>query len=654
VSRNPGADTFAKEVLMAVPAIAKRLGRLTPWLKSKGRNSPLEKGLDEQPVRAELFNVDQLERHAKAFAASHRLATGRVPDKLIPRLEENERMLVQAYRVVTATVERNRRISSAEEWLLENFYLIEEQIRTARRHLPPSYSRELPRLADGTATSDPRVYRIAMELIAHVDGRVDAESLDGFIAAYQTIEPLQLGELWAIPIMLRLAVIENLRRVAARLAARRQARDLADDWAERMVQVVEQNPTDLVLVLADMARVNPPLSGAFLAELTRHLQGQSPHFAFVNSWLEHRLSEQGLTTERLVLAEGHAQAGDQVSMGNSINSLRFLSANDWRDFVEKHSLVEQTLREDPARVYAEMDFATRDRYRHGVVEIAKRSHLSEFDVARKVILLAQNAAVDRGGDRTVHVGHYLIGRGRVALERDAKMRSSLRIVAAKIGRRFPLFFYLCGVLLVTAGVTAAFLEWSGWRGASAFSVCLLGIPILLCAAHLGVGVANWLATMLVNPRPLPRLDFSDGIPPEHRTMVVLPTMLSSAEAVDDLLKGLEVRYLANRDDNLHFALLTDFEDAAAEVMPEDEKLVRLAKDGVEQLKQKYEAHRSDVFFLFHRPRRWNALEGVWMGYERKRGKLAELKRVSARRPRWVLPNRWAHDRVAGRSIRHHA
>src|SRR4029077_9485755 len=218
-------------------------------------------------------------------------------DKLIARLNENENILVQTYDLVTDAAERKRRNSPAAEWLLDNFYLIEEQIRTARRHLSPSYSRELPRLSNGPAATFPRVYGIALELISHVDGHVDSGSLDSFLAAYQSITTLKLGELWAIPIMLRLALIENLRRVAARVASSRRDRDLASDWAERMVLVVEQNPTDLILVMADMARANPPLSGAFLAEMTRHLQGQSPHFAFANSWLAQRLAEQGLTVE---------------------------------------------------------------------------------------------------------------------------------------------------------------------------------------------------------------------------------------------------------------------------------------------------------------------------------------------------------------------
>ncbi|OAI40011.1 cyclic beta 1-2 glucan synthetase [Planctomycetaceae bacterium SCGC AG-212-D15] len=593
---------------------------------------------DEPPLRAELYSVEQLERHARAVAASHQLAAGPARDKLISRLFENESILVHTHALLTAAAKRKRRTTPAAEWLLDNFYLVEEQIRTARRHLPPSYSRELPRLANGPAANYPRAYGIVLELIAHGDGRVDAVSLDRFIASYQTITPLKLGELWAVPIMLRLALIENLRRVAARLAAGRLDRDRAYDWAERMVRVVEQNPTDLILVMADMARANPPLSGAFLAEMTRHLQGQSPHFAFANTWLEHRLEEQGLTTERLVLAEGQAQAADQISIGNSITSLRFLSSNDWREFVENHSAVEKILREDPAHVYAAMDFATRDHYRHVVEAIARRSPCSEQDVARNAIHLATVAAAPHhtvspmrrqrgeGGldDRTAHVGYYLIDQGRSALERSVAMRLSLRLVTATLGRRYPLFLYLLGVLLITAGVTAAFVVQSSWREAEAIPLCLLAIPILMCATHLGIGIANWLATLLVGPRPLPRLDFSTGIPSEHRTMVVVPTMLSSPRAVQDLLDELEVRYLANRDDSLHFALLTDLEDASQEVMAGDEELVRLAREGIERLNQKYEPHRRDPFYLFHRPRRWNANEGLWMGYERKRGKLVEF------------------------------
>lgn len=602
-------------MLVVIPVLLKKLERLISWRLSPDGFSHK----DEPPLRSELFNVEQLERHAKAIAASHQIGTRSARDELIVRLNENERILVQTYELVTEAAKRKRRNAPAAEWLLDNFYLIEEQIRTARKHLPPSYNRELPHLAPGSAAGLPRVYGIVVEFIAHVDGQVDSASLKSFISAYQTIAPLNLGELWAVPIMLRLALIENLRRVATRIASTRRDRDLAADWAERMVEVVEHNPTDLILVMADMARANPPLSGAFLAEITRHLQGQSPHFAFANSWLAQRLAEQGLTIERLVQADGQAQAADQVSMGNSIVSLRFLGSNDWRDFVEEQSAVERILREDP--VYGDMDFQTRDHYRHVVEEIAKFSRHSEPEIARQAIQLTNQPSSDA---RTRHVGYHLIDIGRRVLEKNASVRLPLLKKVPRAVGRFPLLAYFSGVLLITAIATAAILAWAiNWDVAST-TIALLAIPVFMCALHLGVSVVNWLAILLVHPRPLPRMDFKDGIPAEHHTMVVVPTMLSSAAGIADLLEGLEVRYLANRDDNLRFALLTDYLDAPQEVMPNDAELVGLAKEGIELLNLKYAIDQTTVFYLFHRPRRWNEQEGVWMGFERKRGKLAEF------------------------------
>lgn len=605
------------------PGIKQRLERLVNWYQTVGGDGQMQTPAREQPLRAELYSVDQLVHHAKVLAGLHQLATGVVPDRLIPRLEENERILVRTYDLVTAAVEKDRRIVPGAEWLLDNFYVIEEQIRTARRHFPPSYSKGLPRLSKGSAAGYPRVYSIAMELISHVDGSVDATSLNAFVASYQAIKPLTLGELWAIPIMLRLGLIENLRRVAVRLTASLRDRGLATDWGERMVSIVEQNPSDLILVLADMARANPPLTSAFLAELTRHLQGQSLHFAFALSWLEHRVSEQGLKIAHLVRMESQAQAADQVSISNTITSLRLLSLTDWREFVEGQSIVEQTLRGELSGVYANMNFATRDLYRHAVEEIAKRSELPEDEVAQKVIGLAK-AAIDLGDSRKAHVGYYLIDKGRMALEQAVGVRRSPRGAFGKGARRYPLFFYLSGIVILTSCVTMLLLAWADQSGPPPWILALLSVPVLICVAQFAISVVNWLVTVYIGARPLPRMNFRGGIPPEHRTMVVVPTMLLDAAATDDLMEQLEIRYLANRDPNLHFALLTDLRDATQAVMPGDDELVRQAREGIESLNRKYEHDRPDIFFLFHRQRRWNEPDRVWMGYERKRGKLKEF------------------------------
>ncbi|MGE5752263.1 MAG: cyclic beta 1-2 glucan synthetase, partial [Deltaproteobacteria bacterium] len=591
----------------------------------RGEDLAQKYATDEPPLRSELFSREQMMQHGKTLAGSHRLGPSGIRDRLLTRLAENEDVLMGACNLLSAAVKSNRRIAPAGEWLLDNFYLIEEQIRTARRHLPKGYSRELPRLLSGPSAGLPRVYDIALETIAHGDGRVDPETLGSFVSAYQTVTFLTLGELWAIPIMLRLALIENLRRVGAQVAAGMIDRNRAAHWAEQMTEIAEKDPKSLILVTADMARSNPPMVSSFVAEFARRLQGQSPALALPLTWIEQRLSESGLTIEQLVRSESQQQASDQVSISNSIGSLRFLGAMDWREFVERMSVVEQVLREDPGGVYGRMDIATRDRYRHAVEKIAKSSPLSEVEVARKAIQLSGEDASRRGrDDRSAHVGYYLIDKGLPRLERTAEVRRSPIEALAQRSRRVPLFLYLGTITLITAIFTGILLAELHFEGHPDWLLALVGFVSLLGGSQLAVALVNWLATLLVTPHPLPRMDFSEGIPPESRSLVVIPTMLTNASDIEDLAEALEVRFLANRDDNLYFGLLTDFRDAPEETVPEDEPLVRLARKRIEELNEKYRNEKSDAFFLFHRPRRWNPRERVWMGYERKRGKLGDL------------------------------
>jgi hypothetical protein len=581
----------------------------------------------EPPLRSELFSADQMEQHGKTLAGLHQLILGQAPDQLLGRLAENEDVLIGVRDLLAEAVKSNRRITPAGEWLLDNFYLIEEQIRTAKRHLPKGYSRELPRLLNGSSAGLPRVYDIALETISHGDGRVDPGSLTSFVAAYQTITGLTLGELWAIPIMLRLALIENLRRAATRIAADRIDRNRADYWADQMMEIAEKDPKSLILVIADMARSNPPMASAFVAEFARRLQGQSPALAWPLTWIEQRLSESGLTIEQSVQSENQQQAVDQVSISNSIGSLRFLGAMDWRKFVEAMSVVEQTLREDPGAAYDKMDFATRDRYRHVVERMARSSRLSEYEVARHAIHLAQGASGNGGGGRETHVGFYLIDKGRPQLERAAEVRFSRAEALQRTAGRSPSLLYVGTIVLMSVLFTGGLLAQAYADDVEGWLLALVGLLALLCTSQLAVALVNWLATVLVTPHALPRMDFSEGIPQESRALVVVPTMLSSVENIEELIEALEVRFLANRDDHLHFSLLTDFRDAHEETLPEDEPLLRLAQKRIEELNEKYSEATRDAFFLFHRPRRWNPGERVWMGYERKRGKLEELNRL---------------------------
>jgi cyclic beta-1,2-glucan synthetase len=306
----------------------------------------------EPPFRSELFSIQQMEQYGRVLAGQHKTEKKIAHDQqLLDRLSENESLLLEVHELISRAVDANRQITPAAEWLLDNFYLIEEQIRTGKRHLPKGYSKELPYLKDGPSAGLPRVYDIAKEIIAHGDGYIDPESLNLFVASYQSVSILTLGELWAIPIMLRLALIENLRRVSMRIAAGRIDRDIADSWADKMIETTEKDPKNLILVIADMARSDPPMSAAFVSELVRRLQGQNPALAFPLTWIEQRLSESNQTAIQLIEYGTQVQAADQVSISNSIGSLRFLSSLDWREFVESMSRVERVLLTDPAGVY---------------------------------------------------------------------------------------------------------------------------------------------------------------------------------------------------------------------------------------------------------------------------------------------------------------
>ncbi len=600
------------------------LSRLRDYFQK--RNSLLN-ATASAPIRSELYSFDQMETHAGIVARSHQIAKGKPQDKLLKRLDDNEKTLIEVRNLLVENIQSRQAITPAAEWLLDNFYLIEEQIVISKKHLPKKYSEGLPFLIDGNSDGMPRVYDIALEIISHSDGRVDSHGLKGFISAYQSEKILTLGELWAIPIMMKLAVIENLRRIAERIALDMIDNKIADYWSDQIIETVKSDPADLVLTVANMAKSKPVLNSPFVSVFVRKLQGKGPAFALPLSWLEQQLSKESVAGADLVWHENEKQATDQVSVKNSIGTLRFIGSTDWRKFVEAASIVEQTLRTDFTGTYPRLDFATRDRYRHMVEAIAKDSKFSETEVAAKAIALTQRQEIAEAQYcRQQHVGYYLIGNGFDQLKHAVQMKFNLRQSLNHFIAQRPVSVYLSLITLLTLAITVGMFSvvWNvgnfGWQ--------FLIMIALLCvggAMHLGITFTNWLATVWVKPKLLPRLDFSLGIPDDCRTLITVPTMIASKLEIEEDVEALEIRFLANKGKNLYFSLLTDFTDADVEVKPNDEWLVNLVSEKIRQLNLKYKtAGEPDIFYLFHRPRKWNATESKWMGYERKRGKLSAL------------------------------
>ncbi|MEP7096373.1 MAG: glucoamylase family protein, partial [Dokdonella sp.] len=594
------------------------------WPTNAGRGLTIDdNGIEgDAPLRAELLSSEQMEEHGRFIAGEHTIAPGKSSDSLLQRLTDNEDVLRGSCALLANAIKAGHRITPAGEWLLDNLYLIDDQIRTARLHFPERYSWELPRLQRGASAGLPRVYDIALNAISHGDGRVDQDTVSRFVRAYQEIQPLALGELWAIPIMLRLALIENLRRVAFRVRSDRRYRNLAAHWADAMIEVVENDPKSLILIVSDMARSQPPLRGAFIAELVRRLQGHSAALTLPITWIEDRLQEAGLTIDQLVRATNQEEAADQVSISNSIGSLRLLEAIDWREFVETASHMERVLRTDPAGIYAQMDFATRDTYRHVVEKLARKSARTETDVARCAIAIAQEASdsTDAPALRR-HVGYYLIDAGVTTLEKRCGVKRRFARIRA---RNVPFPAYFVALLLMGALLALPTVFQLLHHGHAPALAVVAAFCAIVALSQLAVALVNQIAATAVTPQPLPRMDFRSGVPAGAQTLVVVPTLLGSEADAVDLVDELEIRFLANRDAHIRFALLTDFSDWSEAEKPSDATILDIACAGIAKLNSLYADAGPDVFFLLHRPRRWCASERSWIGFERKRGKLGEM------------------------------
>ncbi|HST63541.1 MAG TPA: glucoamylase family protein [Longimicrobium sp.] len=589
------------------------------------------------PIRGELLGADQLADKARDVAGRQHLADRPRPGRgalLLSRLTQTRALLDDVYARLGAGADRDVDVGPAGEWLLDNAHVVREHIREVRATLPPGYYRELPELADGPLAGYPRVYELAITLISHTESRVDLRNLEHFVAAFQAVAPLRIGELWAVPAMLRLALLESVRRMALRTVQRMDEMENAGAWAARIGLASGQGTEALGDALDAFAGDPPPLTPVFVSRFLHQLRltrGAYPPLAQIEHWI----GERALGAEDAAARSTQHLALTQVVMAHSITSLRTIAHLDWAGFVERQSAMDAVLREDPSGFYGRMTFATRDRYRHAVERIARRTGLGEQAVAAAALdraraALADGGAVDGGAadgaepPLRAHVGWHLVDDGLPALEAATGYRPSPLEALHRWVLRHPDGVFGGATLAGTAAALAAVLWLAGPAGRAAWPLVL--VVALLPAFNIALSAVNQLLTAYLPPRVLPKLELKEngGIPAALRTAVVVPTLFPGVAAVHEALENLEVQFLANRQAHLHFAVLSDFTDAAAEHVAGDDAIVAAAEAGVRALNARYAPGREDAFYLFHRPRRWNPRQGVWMGWERKRGKLAQF------------------------------
>jgi cellobiose phosphorylase len=583
---------------------------------------------DDLPFRGELLPPEKLAAVARqeARARVSSVAPIRLPSPLASRVSRTRRGLEVANRILSAAVREGAPLSAAVEWLLDNHYLVEEQVRNAAENLPVGFGAQLPRLADGPDAGYPRIWRIATTLLAHTDSRLDEADLVRFVEAYQEVAPLTMAEGWALPAVLRIALADNVRRLAKQVLVDIEAGRAAEAWSERIIAALDAGPAAADAALSELVSsiIRTELGVSFLVRLSSRLSAAERDVASAMRRIHRAFEQVGVPVDEVLATEHRKAASNQVSIANAISSIRFAESTDWRAFFERTSMIERTLRTDPAGAYTEMDFASRDRYRHAIELMAKRVSREEHDVARVAVDAAATALAADGGDLVRgHVGWYLVGEGRTGLEALMHGREPIwPALGERRSRGGPAYIaMLVGFTLVLVGAAGAY----AWRsGAAAWAVVLFTILSVGPLAQLATDVVNRVAARIWPPDLLPKYDSERPIGRARRTLVVVPVLLTSTDAVAAAIERLELHQLSNPDPDIGFALLGELRQAATEHAEGDEAIISAASRGITALNERYPRDGTGPFHLMLRSRMWNEAEGVWIGWEHKRGALTEM------------------------------
>lgn len=576
------------------------------------------------PLRSEILTREALAQYARGLAEEHQIVMERGGRALLARFQENVRFVEAAYYSLADSAKNEEQLTPGAEWLLDNYHIVEEHVRDIRRHLPRAFYRLLPKLSSGPYKGYPRVYHLALQVLTHTDAVITKEILNSVVQAYQEKATLTIGELWAFPIMLRLALIENLRRLTEANVKARDQRLVGNELIQSLVEAGECTASVLLMNLAAQVKGKPYLVDHCAVHLMRYLRSAGSKAALTQHWLEERIRESGKDPHVLLDSEDQAEALNQISIGNTVTSLKTVSALNWRSWVEAVSYVHKALSKDPTAVFQQGDFDTRNRCRTVIEHLARTTGQEELLVAEAAVRCVEQ--LQKEGNPRASIPFVLIAEGRQTLETKLGYHAPffLRSKRALAERAFPV--YIGSLCLTTILILFGALYSGHGYGASPGILAVIFLVFLVPASDLATSLVQWLITRLTTPQKLPKLDLETGIPDAFQTIVVIHQIFHDPTSIAGVIDALEVRYLANDQENIYYAVLADLPDASEPVTALDQELISHAEKLVAQLNQKY-ANGTDRFLLLFRSRRWNERDAVYMGWERKRGKLEEFNRL---------------------------
>lgn len=565
-------------------------------------------------INGTLLDKNQLENHLQKIASIHNLSNKSQKDTYpVPHMLENFKIIEQVYQLLNEHLKLGISIHPAGEWLLDNLYIIEETVKQIQKELTLKKYTNFVGIANGTYQGFARIYVLASEIVAYTDNKIERKDLEDYLVSYQTKKTLSMEEIWNIGIFLQIAIIENIREICEKIYSCQIQKYKAENIVERLVEnktkPEQQFKANAIKKLKK--DVFQDMKYPFIEYMSYILKRYGKKGYSYLKALEEAVEMSENSVSEVIKKEHFDIAVRKVSIGNSITSMKKIQRINFLEIFEKINGVEEILRQDPSHIYEKMDDKTKEYYRNKIKEIAKKTKISEIYIARKALELAQDTEAQ---DKRGHIGYYLIDRGINQLYDILQYKTS-RQMSPKDKTRA----YLLGIgafsILLSLGISSLIQ----------FNV-LSFVLFLIPASEVAIQLIQYILSKVVKPKPIPKLDFSHGIDEQHKTMVIIPTILKSKEKVQELMKKLEIFYLANQSDNIYFTLLGDCsesdkrqEEFDTEVMQEGERLVELFNQ-----KYKQDENKMPIFSFIYRKRVWNEKEGAYLGWERKRGMMTQF------------------------------
>lgn len=576
-------------------------------------------------IKGALLDTQQLEDYLRKIASGHVLQ-----DKSnkytypIPRLKENFEFITEVYNLLNEHIKLKLPIHPAGEWILDNFYIIDETVKTVTKELTLKKYTNFLGIANGPYAGFARIYVLASEIVAYTDGKINGKNLEVLLKAYEDKKTLSMDEIWNINTFLRMALIENIREACEKIYSAQLQKYKVENIIERLVENKSKDELQFKNIGEYKTKVieQGEMKYPFIEYMSYRLkQYGKKAYPFLNI-LEEQVNKMGTEISEVIKKEHFDIAVRKVSVGNCIISIKNINRINMIEIFEKINGVEEILKKDPVNVYSKMDYKTRIYYRNKLKEISKKTKISEIYIARKCLELSsieyEKSNMD-SNDKKAHVGYYLIADGEPKLleilqnkkvPKQNNMHKAQKYITA-----------LAVVTIVLAGVYGLYIN---TQINNIVLSLILSILLLIPIETIFTQIAQYILGKTKNTKIIPKLDFRNGIPEQNATFVVIPTIIKNGKRVEELMHKLEVYYIANKSDNIYFALLGDCSTSSNEEEGFDEEVINTGKKMVDILNKKYPDEKFTKFNFIYRKRMWNEGEEAYLGWERKRGLLNQF------------------------------